>query len=542
MLAIKKWRYPVLVLLLLLTPLGVAPLPLSPSSPSGGKALASARNSLPGQGARTTSFTLDNVSLEVSMTALPSSIFGAASPGSASQVATFTDVRPFNEFSVTAVPYGTKPGTEQVPIARPGGVAAYLDALRSFRVAQGGAPVDGPTAGLFGETARGILSRVPLYLYGSTITEAVVVEWVVEAGHRLWIVRATRELSGSGGENLPTGPRSPFWDSLSQLSFSSDNLDNPSTLAMPGLKYVSPAGTPVPERRSQTSPRDLPFPPWWNNSDCDYDRYMSGSGGIGSFRLGSEYMGIAACGPRPIGDGAPDVLVNFFPGSWGEFDFECVELAMRYLYLAYGINPYEANGNTVVAHYDSSYGGNLVQVSNGTPGIAPRPGDVLSYGGASTFGHAALVSQSNVDSYGNGTVTVVEENNTLSGDSTLSVSGWSVGGNAGSVSGWLTPDDGLPIPTPTPTGQPIPSPTPPGCPGDRFIDVCPGDYFYQAVISLNDRGVISGYVDGTFRPNISTTRGQLAKIVVLAQGWPISTTGGPHFSRCACEQPFLPVC
>ena len=42
---------------------------------------------------------------------------------------------------------------------------------------------------------------------------------------------------------------------------------------------------------------------------------------------------MTACGPRPIADGAPDVLVNFFPGSWGEFDFECVELAMRYLYL-----------------------------------------------------------------------------------------------------------------------------------------------------------------------------------------------------------------
>ena len=53
---------------------------------------------------------------------------------------------------------------------------------------------------------------------------------------------------------------------------------------------------------------------------------------------------------------------------------------MRYLYLAYGIAPYGANGNTVVPNYRSSYGGNLRVIGNGTPGGAPQPGDVLSYG------------------------------------------------------------------------------------------------------------------------------------------------------------------
>jgi hypothetical protein len=52
-----------------------------------------------------------------------------------------------------------------------------------------------------------------------------------------------------------------------------------------------------------------------------------------------------------------------------------------------------------------------------------------------------------------------------------------------------------------------------------FTDVHPSDFFYVAVQYLACRGVISGYSDGTFRPFNNTTRGQLTKIVVLAEGW-----------------------
>jgi beta propeller repeat protein len=63
-----------------------------------------------------------------------------------------------------------------------------------------------------------------------------------------------------------------------------------------------------------------------------------------------------------------------------------------------------------------------------------------------------------------------------------------------------------------------------------FSDVHPGDYFYVPVMYLASRGVISGYADGTFRPSNLTTRGQLAKIIVLGEGWAIDTSRGPHFS------------
>lgn len=53
----------------------------------------------------------------------------------------------------------------------------------------------------------------------------------------------------------------------------------------------------------------------------------------------------------------------------------------------------------------------------------------------------------------------------------------------------------------------------------RFSDVSPDDYFYTPVSYLVEQGAISGYDDCTFRPGNNTTRGQLSKIVSLAQGW-----------------------
>ena len=66
----------------------------------------------------------------------------------------------------------------------------------------------------------------------------------------------------------------------------------------------------------------------------------------------------------------------------------------------------------------------------------------------------------------------------------------------------------------------------------------PDDYFYAAVNWLYCRGAISGYSDNTFRPYNDTTRGQLAKIIVLAEGWPINTAGGPHFTDVPTSNPF----
>src|SRR5207253_3453364 len=71
-----------------------------------------------------------------------------------------------------------------------------------------------------------------------------------------------------------------------------------------------------------------------------------------------------------------------------------------------------------------------------------------------------------------------------------------------------------------------------------FTDVHHTDYFYQAVTYLYCHGAISGYGDGTFRPYNLTTRGQIAKIVVLAYGWSIYTPPTPTFTDVPATNPF----
>ncbi|HMA38400.1 MAG TPA: S-layer homology domain-containing protein [Chloroflexia bacterium] len=73
---------------------------------------------------------------------------------------------------------------------------------------------------------------------------------------------------------------------------------------------------------------------------------------------------------------------------------------------------------------------------------------------------------------------------------------------------------------------------------ENFVDVPPDAYFAAAVTYLGCDQVLSGYADGTFRPYNNMTRGQLAKLLVVALGWAADTTGGPHFSDVPLGSPF----
>jgi hypothetical protein len=179
----------------------------------------------------------------------------------------------------------------------------------------------------------------------------------------------------------------------------------------------------------------LPAPAWWSGS-CDSGNYP------GAHPLGASYRGVEVCGPRPGADGAPNRLVRFFPGAWGELEWQCVELSMRYLYLAYGVSPYGANGKDVVDNYSQAYGGGLVKVGNGIPGTKPAPGDVISFGptASSSFGHTGVIESVFVDDAGNGEIHILSQNDTADGWRVIPVSNWSVNGPAtglGAVTGWL---------------------------------------------------------------------------------------------------------
>jgi eukaryotic-like serine/threonine-protein kinase len=183
---------------------------------------------------------------------------------------------------------------------------------------------------------------------------------------------------------------------------------------------------------------NLPFPPWWRGQ-CDTNNYSispSNPNHLPAYTLlkngpnPTNYRGVFACGPRPLpiskgGDGAPDVPVQFFKGAWTENEWECVELSMRYMYLAYGIKPYSADGYNVVSNYQK-YNTNpiLVPIANSNPSqydTVPQPGDIVSY----YSNHTAVVTSTTVVN-GNGTITLMEQNNSANGIATINV-----GKNAG---------------------------------------------------------------------------------------------------------------
>ncbi|HKP54344.1 MAG TPA: S-layer homology domain-containing protein [Chloroflexia bacterium] len=82
--------------------------------------------------------------------------------------------------------------------------------------------------------------------------------------------------------------------------------------------------------------------------------------------------------------------------------------------------------------------------------------------------------------------------------------------------------------------QPTSTPTP--CPY-TFCDVPPDNPFYAPITCLTNRGIMSGYSDGTFRPGNEITRGQIAKVVSNAAN--INDDPGPQiFEDVDSANPF----
>lgn len=134
----------------------------------------------------------------------------------------------------------------------------------------------------------------------------------------------------------------------------------------------------------------------------------------GGYLLGASYKNIYACGPA---NGAAD-----------DFDtagFQCVELSERFMWARYDKVVYNVpDGKDLVR-----LGGVQLGATIGAPGVGslPAPGDVVSmWGGptASIYGHTAVVTAVDVDSTGNGTIKIMEENGLQSGWDQIDVSQW----------------------------------------------------------------------------------------------------------------------
>lgn len=378
----------------------------------------------------TAAFSLDGIELQVSTSFLSELDFATSDPRSAIQVATAVEREPlYREFSITAVPFGSQPPTESLPRADVDSEEVYRVALREYREAQGGNPRVGPVTDLFGREITGLASEVDVPIGRDVSTRLVIIEWVVVAGSRLWIVRASHELdSSAAAEAQPMD----VMHSLLDTQLMSDALDQPST-SLTAMEQGTPplaVNSDKPMGASSVG-LELPIPPWWRG-DCDADYYFEETGQE-AYPLGAEYRGMKACGPRPWYDNGHYAYVDFGAGV-RQIEWQCPELSKRFLYLAYGIAPYRANGSQVVWNYTGDL---LEKVPNCGVGRPPKPNDVLSYGSTSTYGHTSVVVASDVDTDGNGTIWVIEQNSSPTGLSSIAVNDWCVDPSYTSVSGWL---------------------------------------------------------------------------------------------------------
>lgn len=411
----------------------------------------------------TASFTLDGLSVTVAGTAVGTvGTFDAAPAGSALQSASATGVEPYTELTVTAIPFGTaNPEEPGLGVAEAGSATAARTDLQEFRDSQNAVHLAAPTTLLFGQEVVGDASLVDLSLDSPTPSPTVVLEWVADAGPRMWMVQAASEVpAGSAPASVSAAEAA-----LSTLTVSAapPALAAPTTIGGP-LESGSTPPAPQPQPiQSLTAMEPVATPSWWSGL-CDTNNYSAASvaltgQAIASYPLSSDadWEGLVACGPRPYYDEGPDISVRL-PGSvWGVLEWECVELSMRWMYEAWGVEPYPANGSGVVWNYAATKasfnpsGPNLEAIPNNGAGPLPQPGDVLSFGATTEDGHTAVVTNVDVDASGSGTVTILEENASSTGWDSVPVSDRVLGGYDGGVSGWLHNPGYTPVTEVTPS-------------------------------------------------------------------------------------------
>jgi uncharacterized delta-60 repeat protein len=285
----------------------------------------------------------------------------------------------------------------------------------------------GPSAELWGESIPSIQIDFTLVTSDDEIPLRTV-EWFIEHNARLWLFSLTWDVSM---------PNELEWEQ-SAANFS---VRPPSQLGLPdnavdlGQAHQQDPPDGLDEMQAQ-GVGDVNLPTWWDGAVCDFDNYLEATG-LASTPLGSPWHGVYACGTNPI-SAMEDAPVVFFPGAWGQFEFECVELVMRFLYLQWGIPPFQGNGSTIKDHAPSSL---VFYANDGTHPIAA--GDILTEDPLHTgwSGHAVVVIGVHLDGSGTGTIDILEQNSIQSGHRSMNVHNWIVDPDSWvwgqTVQGWL---------------------------------------------------------------------------------------------------------
>ena len=135
---------------------------------------------------------------------------------------------------------------------------------------------------------------------------------------------------------------------------------------------------------------------------------------FGGHPLGASFRHIYACGPS-IGQ----------PTPFDDIGFQCVELSARYLWSVNG--DYVADVPTGEALVEYAHAQFAIPVGTSGTNSVPLPGDVVSIAGGATtpgVGHTAVVVATHVDESGDGAITIMEQNGSITGWNHITMSDW----------------------------------------------------------------------------------------------------------------------
>jgi uncharacterized delta-60 repeat protein len=359
-------------------------------------------------------------------TSLPTNVVedGASNPQAA--YAGLNQIDGYGVVTIKAISAGYAPGPGR-PVYTSGQVDVYRQTVLQIESSKTDRVVSNAPTGVFWDVnVPGIQVDVSLPT-SSGILQVRSIEWYTEHNDRLWSFMISWD---TGMQNANE------WE-IASGNFTAQKSGS-ENLADTALNL----GTAFQEMRAsseitiQGGPIDVGTPAWWSGV-CNDNNFYPATGSH-SYVLGSPpgsavWHGVAACGPFNSMH-----LVRFFTGAFGEYEFQCVELVMRFLYLQWGIAPFNGNGNTIKDHYPT---GSMVFYPNGTHAIVP--GDIVTEQGTSpnSGGHAVVVTGVSLNGNGTGTVNILEQNSSSAGLRSLSVLNWEIQPDAwvyGSpIQGWL---------------------------------------------------------------------------------------------------------
>jgi hypothetical protein len=316
---------------------------------------------------------------------------------------------------------GSTPGIGR-PVYTSGGAAAYRQAAWEIETAKADRKVSsGPTGIFWNESVPGM--QLDLVLPTSSGHLRIrSIEWAVEHAGRLWIFILSWDTQM---------PNAGEWQAASRMFAVQERTSARSTDTAIDLGKAWRESQANEGHSKMGAPVDVGTPSWWSGACNDGNFYPAM--GVHSSPLGASWHGVPACGPLYSMH-----LVHFFSGAWGEYEFQCVELVMRFLYQQWGIAPWAGNGNTIKDAPPSSM---VFYPNNGEHAMVP--GDILTEDGtaSNSSGHAVIITTVNLDGSETGTITILEQNSSSGGSRSLAVANRIVSPDAwtwGSpVQGWL---------------------------------------------------------------------------------------------------------